>query len=449
MPSLYSNRAIRFFLLFFLTGCATYSHNAADLRASLVSQNYERATASLKDVRKGPARLLYLLENGLVAHSQRRYESSNRYFAEAEFLADQLFTRSLSREVASLITNDTVRYYRGEEFELVFIHYYRALNYWYLGLPEDALVECRKANLKLARYATQAEYETSYKNDAFMHYLTGLFYEATGELNDAWVSYKNAQQAYEHAEEALGVHAPPALSTDLRRVEDLLDGKPHIRLTSSAPANGEIILFSEIGFIPRKIEEEISLPLYETDIRTARSGGANRVALGIAGRRGIAYYNTREIKYWLHVALPAYKDTPPATRTVRVFAANQSVRSVPAQNLAAIAQQTFQDKQPVLLARTIARSLVKYAAADKISEKNKVLGFLANLFTAASESADTRSWSSLPNKIHMGRLSLPPGTYTVTIECLDAYDQILDIKVLHNIRVHTNEKTFLNDRFYK
>ena len=82
------------------------------------------------------------------AYNRGDYELSNRYFETAERVADHLFTRSLSREAASFLTNDEVRPYRGEPFELVFIHYYRALNYWHLSEYEDALVECRKANLK-------------------------------------------------------------------------------------------------------------------------------------------------------------------------------------------------------------------------------------------------------------------------------------------------------------
>ena len=233
-----------------LTGCATYTHNAVTFRSSLAGGHYETALQTLGKARKGPARLLYLMENGLIAHYRGEYHASNRFFEVAERLSDRLFTRSLSREVASLITNDQVRAYRGEEFELAFINYYRALNYWYLGEPEEALVECRKANLKLDRYAAQADYDATYRNDAFIHYMTGLIYEATGELNDAYVSYRNALDAYETYQNVFGLEAPAALRTDLRRVEEDLgyveprDGRGGSAEPGS-PADGELVLFSE------------------------------------------------------------------------------------------------------------------------------------------------------------------------------------------------------------
>ena len=107
--------------------------------------------------------------------------------------------------MAALLTNDAIRAYSGEEFERVLIHYYRALNYHYLGDHQGALVECRKANLRLSDFAEAAEYELSYANDAFMQYLTGLLYEAGGEVNDAYISYRDAVKGYAAYEDAFGM----------------------------------------------------------------------------------------------------------------------------------------------------------------------------------------------------------------------------------------------------
>ena len=256
-----------------LGGCGTYATHTGAFRRSLANEEYDQAVQNLS--KSGPDRLLYLLDRGLIAHYQSRYRQSNTFFEEAERLADQLFARSVSRELTSLITTDAVKHYRGEEFELVFIHYYRALNYWYLGFPEDALVESRKANLKLAYLASSADSEANYRNDAFIHYMTGLFYEATGELNDAYVSYINAAKAYEFYEMAFELPPPKSLKSDIIRVDRALHRSvtPHIRFASAtlddldtASRNGELILFSEIGFVPRKAEQEIDFPLFSNDI---------------------------------------------------------------------------------------------------------------------------------------------------------------------------------------
>lgn len=438
-----------------LSGCATYTHNAVTFRSSLAGGHYETALQTLGSARKGPARLLYLMENGLISHYRGEYHASNRFFESAERLSDRLFTRSLSREVASLITNDQVRAYRGEEFELAFINYYRALNYWYLNEPEEALVECRKANLKLDRYAAQADYDATYRNDAFIHYITGLIYEATGELNDAYVSYRNALDAYETYHAAFGLAAPEALGRDLRRVETALDfvdnpGEAVATRDSHSAGDGELIVFSEVGFVPHKVEEEISLPIYEGDDFSGKKDRLERVSRKIAYRHFKPHYAGKsKVEYWLRVALPAYEDVVPRTQTIRVSAAGRQTTTALAEDLSSIAWQTFQDKQPTILARTVARGLIKYSASVKAKEKSKVLGFIVNLFSAAIETADTRSWVSLPHNVQIGRLTLPAGTHTLTLESLDDRGCVIETGTISDIDIRPGTRTFVNYRTYK
>ena len=439
----------------FFSGCATYTHNAVTFRSSLAGGHYETALQTLGNARKGPARLLYLMENGLISHYRGQYHASNRFFESAERLSDRLFTRSLSREVASLVTSDLVRAYRGEEFELAFINYYRALNYWYLNKPEEALVECRKANLKLDRYAAQADYDATYRNDAFIHYITGLIYEATGELNDAYVSYRNALDAYETYHEAFGLAAPETLGRDLRRVEAALDfvdnpGEAVATRDTHSAGDGELIVFSEIGFVPHKVEEEISLPIYEGDDFDGKKDRLEGVSRKIAYRHFKPHYAGKsKVKYWLRVALPAYRDVAPRTHTIRVRAAGRQTATTLAEDLSSIAWQTFQDKQPTILARTVARGLVKYSASVKAKEKSKVLGFIVNLFSAAIETADTRSWVSLPHNVQIGRLALPAGTHTLTLESLDNRGRVIETGTISDIDIRPGTRTFVNYRTYK
>ena len=404
---------------------------------------------------RGPARLLYLMENGLIAHYRGEYHASNRFFEVAERLSDRLFTRSLSREVASLITNDQVRAYRGEEFELAFINYYRALNYWYLGEPEEALVECRKANLKLDRYAAQADYDATYRNDAFIHYMTGLIYEATGELNDAYVSYRNALDAYETYQNVFGLEAPAALRTDLRRVEEDLgyvepqDGRGGSAEPDS-PTDGELVLFSEIGFVPHKVQEEISLPIYKNDVETVSKKRLDGISRKIAYRHFKPHYAGKsKVEYWLRVALPAYADVAPQTQSIWLSAAGRKTGTTLAEDLSAIAWQTFQDKLPAMLARTVGRGLLKYMASAKAEKENKVLGFIVNLFAAATEAADTRSWVSLPHNVQIGRLALPAGTHTLTLESLDSRGRVIETGTISDIDIRPGTRTFVNYRTYK
>lgn len=438
-----------------LHGCTTYSHFSGDFRTSLRARNYEDARAKIKKSKKRGNQLLYLLENGLLTHYQGHYETSNRYFAEAERLSDRLYTRSVSREAAAFVTNDAIRNYRGDTFEMVAVHYYRALNYWYLALPEDALVECRKANLKLDQYAIHNG-QASYKNDAFIHYITGLFYEATGELNDARVSYHHAQDAYSYYEKKFHIPPPQTVSEDLEQVKNALNGEgADMRFASLnippfvPPAgNGELVIFSEIGFIPRKVQEEIDLPIYEEDIKRGKGDKISSVATEISRRRH-RVYPIRDVDYWLRVALPKYEAVAPRTKRIRIRTGDCTIQTQIAQNYAAIAKTSLQDHYPRTMIRTIARGFAKYLTHLKAKDENEVLGFFVNLLNISTEIADTRSWVSLPHNIQIGRLKLPPGIHTITLEALDANGRIIETETFTNIEIRPGRRTFLNHRIYQ
>ena len=99
-------------LLATTTGCATYALHTHDFRTQLAGGHFEQALSSLKGVDKKTNRLLYHMENGLVEHYRGQFQASNKHFETAERLSDRLFTRSLSKEIASFVTNDAVRSYR-------------------------------------------------------------------------------------------------------------------------------------------------------------------------------------------------------------------------------------------------------------------------------------------------------------------------------------------------
>ena len=127
-------------LLLFAAGCgAAYSRYMNASLKRLEQSDYAGALAKLEKPDGKTNKLLYRFEKGLIHHYQGEYDLSNQEFEKAERLIDQLYTKSISRELAALVTNDAIRAYSGEEFERAFIHYYRALNYCYLDDLEAPL----------------------------------------------------------------------------------------------------------------------------------------------------------------------------------------------------------------------------------------------------------------------------------------------------------------------
>jgi len=444
-------------LLLFLLGCAAgYSKYMGAPLKNMARGDYAGALAKLEKPEGKTNRLLYYFEKGLLLHYQGEYETSNQVFAQAERLIDQLYTKSVSREIASLLTNDAIRAYSGEEFERALIHYYRALNYQYLGQPQEALVECRKANLRLEDFAAKAEYKLTYKNDAFIQYMTGLFFEAEGELNDAYISYKDADKGYRAYAEAFGIQPPKMLGSDLARLSFKLGYRAEgiayserygLKLGDWASSqDGEVIFFVEHGFIARKYQQEINLPILESD----PNGN-----VWVASERAVYRYRHQpyahhraKVKYWLRVALPEYREQPSKVRQVRLRGGGRHADGALVENLDAIAQKNFRDKEGTILLRTVARSLAKYVATQKAEDESELLGFLVNLFGAATEAADTRSWLALPSQIRMVRFSLPPGTVDLELEFLNERGAILEVKEFPGVEVQVGKPVFLSYRSY-
>lgn len=438
-----------------LAGCAAYyAVGMGGPLKKLSRGDYAGALAKLEKPSGDTNKLLYRLERGLILHYQGEYERSNREFEKAERLVDKHYTRSLSREVASLITNDAIRAYSGEEFERVHIHYYRALNYWRLGDPEGALVECRKANLRLADFALAAQYELSYKNDAFLQYVTGLLYESAGEWNDAYVAYRNAATGYAAYEEALGVATPKALARDLvnlaarlgygddvdRYVEQYGVSRPGY----GAGQTARVVVLAESGFIARKDQHEISIPITEN---------ARGPDIWVVSERAVHRYHhpysRGRVKYWLRVALPVYEPVPSPVRAVRVSAAGDTAAAFLVQDLSAIAVKTLQEKEDTILLRTVARAITKYAATKAAEKKSDFLGILVNLLGAGTEAADTRGWLSLPRAIWMGRVDVPPGTTDVVVEFLDGGGRVVEARRFESVETAPGKTVFLSHRSFR
>ena len=465
--------AFGFFALLFFSGCgAAYSGYMGRSLQRLEKGDYRGALSRLEKPGGNTNKLLYHLEKGLILHYQGEYAASNHEFERAERLSDVLHTRSVSREIAALLSNDSVVAYRGEEFELALIHYYRAMNYAQLGDRQAALVECRKANLKLEDYAQHAEYKLSYKNDAFLQYMTGLFYEAEAEWNDAYISYKDALKGYRAYAEAFGLEVPRMLLIDLTRVaqrlgydEDVAGYCEHYALRPDEllpMPGGELVVFVESGFAPRKRQVDFDVPIMkderEVAVWTVSEHAVKRYHHPRAYRRG-------RVDYWLKIALPEYREMRTEVAEVRLRIGDQSAMGTRAEDVDAIARRTFAQKFDTILLRTVARNIAKYTASKSIEKAfeadgeeehawakeslGEVLGALFNLFGAATEAADTRGWLSLPRDIRIARLPMGAGTVAPGLEFIDERGRVLAVETLPEVEVAVGEKVFVNFRTFR
>lgn len=227
-------------IVFQITGCATYG-SAVDkaLNSAQKGQYLEAEQTILKTLEPdGVDRLLYNMELAVLKHLQGQYEESNQLLETAEVIAEELEVTSVTDSFAVFMSNPRNGDYSGADFEKVFINYYKTLNYMALSSSastkndrldaiENARIESRRLGIRLnalnsekGDYAEQKDEEESmfaqiydlfsklqgnlidqkkleYRDDALAHYLTGITYEANGEIDNARISYRKAAISYE------------------------------------------------------------------------------------------------------------------------------------------------------------------------------------------------------------------------------------------------------------
>jgi len=465
-------------------GCASYSTKAEEMLVTFSAGEEEDALKKLEKLKSKTSQLLYLLEKGTIQYYAKEFEASNQTFEEAEILSEQLYTKSISREAASLLTTDNVLPYTGEKSERALINFYRVFNYVYLRKPEDALVECRKVNTLLQRYADQDSDKSSYSNDAFIQYLTGILYEWQGELNDAFVSYRQAEEAYQVYETEFGIKPPLELKDSLLSLSEKLGfsqehdyylkkyGKD--RKYQKDPGFGELIVIHENGFVPKKVEENVVIPILGNE-KVDKDTDIWKYSETLSARaRKDFRFDELKVQYWLRIAIPTYTSSRPQiaymkvqvdaplhrdksctddstiNSILRIETASYTATSELVEDIEAIAQKTFTQRQGKILLKTIARALTKYIAfrtAEK--KKGEAAGFLVNLFNVATESADTRSWLTLPNHIQMVRLPLPAGVFDLELTFYDQADRKISSTNIPNVVIRENDYTFLNYRTFQ
>jgi len=406
-----------------VAACSSYVSRSGEIREALMAADYDKALESVESIDHSNSNLLYLYEKGLILHCQGAFDSSAQAFTQSELVLEDLYTKSVTREAASLVVSETIAQYRGDAFEAVYVHYFQILNYLGKSDVDGAMVECRRVNRKLQMLNDGGE--TYFVNDPFLQYLTGMVYEMGGEREAAGVSYRVAAGLYDE-KIFPATPLPPSFYCDAtanaiaradREEASAYAARGH------APAgadSGRVSLFLDCGTIVRKREASVVLPIFENDRWTDNEKFAHE----LSRRHNVNYGSQVKIKYWLKVALPALEVLPPRYTGVVVRATSTENRNgceaqaVVVSNLDALAAQAFREKESTMFARAIVRAIVKYLAHEQASQKDEGLGALVNILGIVTETADTRSWSTLPGCVYLARLNLPAGRYQIEAELL-------------------------------
>lgn len=405
------------FAAVFSSGCATFSEKFVPVEKKIASGAYSEAL-QLIEKDKGPERdqVLFLMNKGMVLRMSGDFAASNAAFEEAKVFIDKFTAVSVTEQAGAVSVNESLRSYAGASFEQVLLHIYKALNYLELNDADGARVEILQADTKLQTLAN-----TSFKDDAFARYLTGIIFESMREYDDAMISYRQAYKFYKDSQAKYGVDVPESLKADLLRLskrQGLHDEYDRFKAefanidwqdAKTLAQQGEVIVLLHNDLAPVKIENSIN---------TAYDGRLVRIAV------------------------PGYKSRITRVKSMKVKAPGKEVSGDTVENIDGIARKTLDDEMPGIILRAAARVVVKDKTAKKVGEQNGILGLIMNIFGFVSERADTRSWVTLPNNIQLARLALEPGNYDIDLDMYDQNGALVATHSFRNVIVEKGKKQF-------
>lgn len=435
------------------------------VKGALIDKDFDKACNKLSPKVNGADKILYLQERGRVFNLQGNYDASiadwEQAFAHIEKnrMKATISASDLLGQSAGMMLNDNAIPYSGKSYELVFLHTFQMYNYLGRGDLSGALVEARRANNEQT-YALEMHHEelakvsqelqntpvdrhtfhealqqgykamtfaagkvkNSFQNP-YTHYLSGILYEMADQLDNAYISYKNALELVP-GNRALKNNVV-RLAKRLQRTSELTHFSKIYGAIEEAPwprkDQGRLVIFYEDGWIPPK--QQIKIPIFVDK-------HSYIIALPIYdfGWKDITPLSIKAPKRWLGQTEPLCW-----------------VRSLAVKALA--------EEYPKIFLRQLIRLLTKAEIQKQTEKQDPTLGAIVSITNFLSENADRRSWLTLPDAVQVADFFLPEGSYPLEFQSLKTGSKTYEVTVREGettiVRVVRLSHKLLVDIFYQ
>jgi len=427
------SKIIIFFLIFIISSCSTMKTSKVQftgIEEKLKIRDYAGAISQIESAKdkyyKPKEKVVYYLDLGMLYHYHKEYAKSNEFLSKAEKAIEELYTKSISRAAASLLLNDNVLEYAGEDYEDIYLNIFKALNYIELDLFDDAFVEIRRINNKLSmledkhtkiadQFNLSKDKKVDFKagknkfhNSALGRYLSLLLYRAEGKLDDARIDKNKIAEAWDLQSQ---IYNFPKIQFD-----------NYLEQTNKT----RIDVLSFIGKSPDKKANTLYIHTEKDLIVIARTEENPR------GKQKIEDFNVIPWKgieegYHFKFQLPKMNLRSSCIAKVKVVVDNRIAGELKIiESIENVALETYKIKEPIIYLKTITRAIVKGLFAEKRKQEmeakinNNILGFAARLATDAlvdaTENADLRISRFFPSKALIKELLVEPGIHHIKIE---------------------------------
>jgi hypothetical protein len=408
---------------------------------------------------------LYYMDIGILYHYAGHYDSSNVYLLKASDVYDELFARSVTNEVAAVITNDNVRPYRAKPYELVFMHQITAFNFMQAGKFDEALVETRKVQLYFDEWQRTVAKDKKYHSDGMFHLFSSLAYERADEESNSLISLYKSVEAYKMGPVPLPVEIR-GFAYDRLTAGDREDDVKTLALTPYDGANrwdakqgqAEIVIIGYAGNGPNLIGQYWSGTyisgglLVLTSSTTGKNAKGDVITLPAPALPPGSGNSKRGMTTSITVSLPKLETTPSRTSYFQARLGDKKYKSVVVNDIDKQTEKALADAWNDIIMRTVVRVVLKTIGTQSaksllINTGNKdadiLFSLIGDIAAGQLEKADTRMCFLLPQKVHAIRIPVEPGTHTVALDVYDGGGSVIGKKEYKDVSVGRGEKKVL------
>ena len=391
--------------------------DAGNPRAALKLLNEELDVTSEKQLPEntGGDNAILLLDRAMVLQQLQIYKLSSRDLEVSDKQIEMLdFSRNTADDIGKYLFSDDVGPYKAPPYEKLMINTMNMVNYLVQGDLQGARVEARRLAV-MQKYLKDNDPDNALTAPG--SYLAGFAFEKSGQYDEALRYYDEALaygQYQSLSEPVRRLSARSGYSTArLRKLIGVPDGQampaaPPAASPQAEPA--ELLVIVSFGRVPAKIARRIPIGLALTYASGALSPGDQNRAAYLGAQGLVTWVNFPEL------------GRPRGTYDTPWFRLDG--KQLRLEGIVAVdreAARAWDDSKGTVVASAITRMIARVAVGEGVRQAagEGLAGALLSLGTqatlTATDTPDTRSWSTLPARMAFARVMLPPGTRTVQL----------------------------------
>ncbi len=409
-----------------LTGCGGHSARTLEMRTALDAGNAKGAIHALdeeldvKDAKDLPADIkgdnaILVLDRASIQQGAGEFPLSKRDFEAADKSIDMLdLARNAADSIGEYVFSGSVGRYQAPPYEKLMINTLNMLNYLETKDLNGARIEARRLSVIQKYYRDSLDQ----KNNPVLglgSMLAGFTYEKSGEIDEALRYYDEslAFTGFGTLGESVRRIAPQGSFRSPRIKSLLSEGEKES--PGAAAANddtGEVLFVVGYGRVAHKIPNRIPIGLALTYFASSIQPNDAAAANKLAAQGLVTWINFPSLApgrgKW---DIPACKLDGQFVQLEEAVDVDHEVRT------------EWKKIEGKIIVSAITRLIARAALGQGIQTaagRDNIIGILASLGTQATLTAldtpDTRSWETLPARVAVARVRLPPGRHSVVID---------------------------------